>query len=211
MYVVELYKLIEDGENSTTEFKRKFSTPEKIAKELIAFANSKGGYMLFGVDDDKSLVGVESEKEQMELVKTAAEFYCEPAVEHEIEVVLIKGVDIVVVNVPESTNKPHYLITDDEDNMKSYVRLNDKSILASKETLRILKGQNSTNPLSINIGENEKALFKFLNENEKITVKGFKKLVNISERRASRTLVNLVRAGTIRHHYTGKEEYFTLM
>ncbi|HEX2786286.1 MAG TPA: RNA-binding domain-containing protein [Ignavibacteria bacterium] len=210
MYLVELYNLIEEGENSTTEFKRKFSTPEKIAKEMIAFANTKGGYMLFGVDDNKALVGVESEKEQMELIKTAATFYCEPEVLHDIEVVLIKGVDVVVVHIPESQNKPHYLITDDEDNMKSYVRLNDKSILASKETLRILKGQNSTNPLSINIGENEKALFKFLNENEKITVKGFKKLVNISERRASRTLVNLVRAGTIRHHYTGKEEYFTL-
>lgn len=210
MYLVELYNLIEEGENSTTEFKRKFSTPEKIAKEMIAFANTKGGYMLFGVDDNKALVGVESEKEQMELIKTAATFYCEPEVIHDIEVVLIKGVDVVVVHIPESKNKPHYLITDDEDNMKSYVRLNDKSILASKETLRILKGQNSTNPLSINIGENEKALFKFLNENEKITVKGFKKLVNISERRASRTLVNLVRAGTIRHHYTGKEEYFTL-
>lgn len=210
MYLVELYNLIEEGENSTTEFKRKFSTPEKIAKEMIAFANTKGGYMLFGVDDNKALVGVESEKEQMELIKTAATFYCEPEVIHDIEVVLIKGVDVVVVHIPESQNKPHYLITDDEDNMKSYVRLNDKSILASKETLRILKGQNSTNPLSINIGENEKALFKFLNENEKITVKGFKKLVNISERRASRTLVNLVRAGTIRHHYTGKEEYFTL-
>ncbi|MCK7528022.1 MAG: ATP-binding protein [Ignavibacteriales bacterium] len=42
--------------------KRKFSTHDKIAREMIAFANTKGGYVLFGIDDDKKIVGVESEK-----------------------------------------------------------------------------------------------------------------------------------------------------
>ncbi|MBE2254969.1 MAG: ATP-binding protein [Ignavibacteria bacterium] len=210
MYLVELYKLIEEGESQTVEFKRKFSTPEKIAKEMIAFANTKGGYILFGVDDDKTIVGVRSEKEEIELVDSAAVFYCEPEIKYEFEIILIKGLDVVAVYIPESENKPHYLITEDEDNMKCYVRLDDMSIIASKETAKILKGQNSKNPLTINFGENEKTLMNFLNDNGKITVKGFKKLVNISERRASRTLVNLVRAGTIRHHFNGKEEYFTL-
>ena len=60
MYLVELYELIEEGENSHVEFKRKFSSPEKIAKEMIAFANSRGGYILFGIDDDRTIIGVES-------------------------------------------------------------------------------------------------------------------------------------------------------
>jgi len=114
------------------------------------------------------------------------------------------------VYIPESENKPHYLITEDDDNLKCYIRLNDMSIIASKETANILKGKNSKNPITINFGDNEKALMSFLNENGKITVKTFKKLVNISQRRASRTLVNLVRTGTIRHHFNGKEEFFTL-
>ena len=49
MYLVELYKIIEDGENSQVEFKRKFTEAQKIAKEMIAFANTKGGMILFGV------------------------------------------------------------------------------------------------------------------------------------------------------------------
>jgi predicted HTH transcriptional regulator len=65
----ELLELIEEGENIQCEFKRKFSTSEKIAREMIAFANTKGGYLLFGVDDDKKIVGVESEKETSELSK----------------------------------------------------------------------------------------------------------------------------------------------
>lgn len=213
MYLVELNEIIENGENDRVEFKRKFSSPEKIAKEMIAFANSKGGKILFGIDDDKSVVGVESEKGELELISTAAKFYCEPEVEFDTDIMLLKKKDIVVVNIEESKKKPHKLVSDDDnDNSKVYVRFNDMSILASKETIKILKNSNlDSSPLQINIGEIEKALFDFLNENDKITVKGFKKLVNISERRASRTLVNLVKAKVIRHHLIGNEEFFTLI
>jgi predicted HTH transcriptional regulator len=111
MFLVELYKIIEDGENSSVEFKRKFSSPEKIAKEMIAFANSKGGKILFGVDDDKTIIGVESEKGELESIKTAAKFYCEPEVESDTEILSLKKSDIVVINIPESKTKPHYLIS----------------------------------------------------------------------------------------------------
>lgn len=213
MYLVELNELIENGENDCVEFKRKFSSPEKIAKEMIAFANSKGGKILFGIDDDKSIVGVESEKGELELISTAAKFYCEPEIEFNTDIMLLRNKDIVVVNIEESKKKPHKLISDDRsDEVKVYVRFKDQSILASKETVKILQNSNHDSPpLKIYIGDIEKALFEYLNENDKITVKGFKKLVNISERRASRTLVNLVKAKVIRHNFFGNEEYFTLI
>ena len=213
MYLIELNELIENGENDRVEFKRKFSSPEKIAKEMIAFANSKGGKILFGIDDDKSVRGVESEKGELELISTAAGFYCEPEVEFSTEIMLLKNKDIVIVNIEESKTKPHRLISEDgSGESKVYIRLNDKSILASKETIKILRNSNHDSPpVQIYIGDMEKTLFDFLELNEKITVKGFKKLVNISERRASRTLVNLVKAKIIRHHYFGNEDYFTLV
>lgn len=213
MYLLELNKLIEDGESSTLEFKRKFSSPEKIAKEMIAFANSKGGTILFGIDDDRTIVGVESEKGEMELINTAARFFCEPEVVYNSEILSIKKSDIVVVNIPESTNKPHKLISDNADGeQKVYIRYNDKSILASRETINILKGSNiKSHPVKITFGEIEKSLLKYLEENERITVKGFKKLANISERRASRILVNLVRTEVLRHHRVDNNEFFTLI
>lgn len=213
MYLLELYSLIEDGENSTVEFKRKFSSPEKIAKEMIAFANSKGGKILFGVDDDRTIFGVESEKGEMELIDTAARFFCEPEVSYEYEIVSIKSKDIVIVHIPESTNKPHKVISDDiDDESKVYIRYNDKSVLASRETINILKGSNpKSHPIKVNFGQIEKSLMKYLEENEKITVKGFKKLANISERRASRILVTLVRAQIIRHHRVDNKEFFTII
>ncbi|MCX6166083.1 MAG: ATP-binding protein [Ignavibacteriae bacterium] len=212
MYLLELHSLIEDGENSTVEFKRKFSSPEKIAKEMIAFANSKGGQILFGIDDDRTIVGVESEKGELELIDTAARFYCEPEVVYETEIILIKNSDVVIVNIPESKNKPHKLLSDKDDEVKVYIRYNDKSVLASRETINILKGSNvKSHPVKINFGEIEKSLLKYLGDNEKITVKGFKKLVNISERRASRILVNLVRTEIIRHHRIDNNEFFTMI
>src|SRR4030095_4931099 len=115
MYLVELNELIEEGENDRVEFKRKFSSPEKIAKEMIAFANSKGGKILFGIDDDKSIVGVESEKGELELISTAAKFYCEPEIEFSTEIMLIKNKDVVVVDIEESKVKPHRLLTDEQE------------------------------------------------------------------------------------------------
>jgi predicted HTH transcriptional regulator len=213
MYLVELYNIIEDGENSTVEFKRKFSSPEKIAKEMIAFANSKGGQILFGVDDDRTIVGVESEKGELELIDTAARFYCKPEINYEYEIASIKKKDVVIVHIPESKNKPHKLLSGNlEDEIKVYIRYNDKSILASRETINILKGTNpKSHPVKVNFGQIEKSLMKYLEENNRITVKGFKKLVNISERRASRILVTLVRAQIIRHHRVDNNEFFTLV
>ncbi|MFZ4590717.1 MAG: helix-turn-helix domain-containing protein [Ignavibacteria bacterium] len=212
MYTTELFKLIEEGENEKTEFKRKFSTPEKIAKEMIAFANTKGGYIFFGVDDDGKIFGVESEKSELDLIDTAARFYCEPEVKFKTEIIPVKSKDVVVIEIPESRKKPHRLTDEnDKETSRVYVRFNDKSIIASKETANILKFSNvDSTPLIISLGELEKMLIKYLEENNTITVKEFKKLSNISERRASRTLVNLVRAGVLRHHRLNNKEFYTI-
>ncbi|MCX6161632.1 MAG: ATP-binding protein [Ignavibacteriae bacterium] len=213
MNAAELCKLIEEGEGAAIEFKRKFSSPKKIAKEMIAFANSKGGSILFGVDDNRKIVGIESEKSELELIDTAARFFCEPEIHYRTEIVPIKNSDVVVIQIPESKTKPHKLIDDgDKDTSRVYIRYNDKSVIASKETVNLLKhSYNNDTPLVISLGDNEKALLTFLEENGQITVKGFKKLTNISERRASRLLVNLVRAGVIRHHRINNSEFFTLI
>jgi predicted HTH transcriptional regulator len=209
--------LIEEGESLQVEFKRRFSTPEKISREIIAFANTRGGYILFGVDDDKQIVGVESEKSEAELIKDAALNYCEPPVELEIEFLEVYGKEVVIVSVPESDNKPHRLqdYLDELDLNKSVVlvRVNDKSIQASKEMIRILRAKSQDLGLTkYTIGSNEKYVFDYLNKNETISVKELSDLVNISERRASRTLVKMVRANLLMIHTKDNgEEYFTII
>ncbi len=87
----DLIDLIEEGENIQCEFKRHFTTPEKIAREMIAFANTKGGYILFGIDDDKKIIGVESEKSEAEMINDAANNYCEPPLKFKIDYIIINN------------------------------------------------------------------------------------------------------------------------
>lgn len=214
MTLFELNEIIEGGENQSIEFKRKFTEPEKIAKEMIAFANTKGGKILFGIDDDKSVVGVESEKGEIEYIDLAAKFFCEPELAHTIDIMHIYRKDVIVVNIPESRRKPHRLIENgksDEDTNKVYIRVKDKSVQASKETIKVLKKLRADSPAQIiNLGDKEKALLGYLNLHESVTLKEFREFLNLSNRRASRILVNLVRADLIRLHNHEKEDFYTL-
>jgi predicted HTH transcriptional regulator len=207
--------LIEQGEGFTIEFKRRISSPEKIARTLLSFANTGGGTILFGVDDDGSIVGVESEKAEIEMISIAGHEYCDPPVETIIDIVPFDGLDVIVCKVEESRTKPHYYVGEREnvngESTRVYIRVNDRTMMASREVVRILRDENpDAPPLSVAIGKNEKRLFEYLEAHERITLREFGRLVNISDRRASRILVRLVRAGVIRIHTHEKEEFFTL-
>jgi predicted HTH transcriptional regulator len=208
--------MIDEGESSTTEFKRKISSPGKIARTMIAFANSGGGIILFGVDDDGTIVGVESEKTEVELIRTAGMVYADPPVIPHIEIVPYRGKDIVAAVIEESRNKPHYFTGNrngrDGVGERAYIRVNDRSIVASREVVDIMHDQHpDAAPMTITIGANERRLFDYLEENERITLDQFTRLVNISERRASRTFVNLVRAGILNIHTDESDEYYTMV
>ncbi|MFQ5797539.1 MAG: RNA-binding domain-containing protein [Bacteroidota bacterium] len=211
----DVEKLIEQGEGFQVEFKRRISSPEKIAKALIAFANTKGGNILFGVGDDGAIIGVESEKTELELIHVAGINYCDPPIRPVIHILPFDGKDVIVAVIGESGEKPHmFLGNEDEGNGQStrvYIRVKDKTVIASREVVRILRDERpDAPPLNISIGHNERRLLEYLDAHERITVKEYSRLVNISERRASRIFVKLVRAGVIRIHTLEKEDFYTL-
>ena len=53
--------LIEQGENQLLDFKFEISDSKKIAKTLVAFANTNGGTLLIGVKDNGEVIGIERE------------------------------------------------------------------------------------------------------------------------------------------------------
>lgn len=221
MNYTTVQELIEEGEGFRIEFKRRISSAEKIARTLISFANTKGGTILFGVDDDGTIVGVESEKSEIELIEIAGRDFCDPEIHPHLEVLSFGRKDVIVCQIKESATKPHYFLGEqnthdryfkqDGESTRVYIRVNDNTMMASKETVRILKSENpDAPPLKLSIGENEKRLFQYLEEHERITMREFGKLINVSDRRASRMLVRLVRAGVVRIHTHENTEFFTL-
>jgi predicted HTH transcriptional regulator len=201
----KLKEIINNGEGLHTEFKQRFSTHSKIAKEIIAFANTDGGILIFGVDDDGGLYGVESEKEIAELIQETINNYCEPVINYTIDFVELYGKELVLINIPASDAKPHriqdYKMKLDLNLAEVYVRVNDKSVPASKELIKILQAQNNNSKLNkYSLGKTEEIVFEYLQNNDSITVTELKHLANISTRRASRTLIKLVRAGLLYIH-----------
>ena len=87
-----------------------YESPEEIAKEMIAFANSHGGAILFGVEDKTGeLLGLSYEQIQQisrELANAAQE-QVRPIIYIETEVVRIDDKHFLVCSVLEGKNKPY--------------------------------------------------------------------------------------------------------
>ena len=71
--------LIQQGEGQTLDFKFEISDSKKIAKSLVAFANTDGGILLIGVKDNGAIVGVRSDEEYY-MIQAAANMYCKPKI-----------------------------------------------------------------------------------------------------------------------------------
>ena len=56
----ELIQLMTRGEDSRHQFKRDITNGDSLAAELAAFANSGGGQLFVGVNDDGSIAGLDT-------------------------------------------------------------------------------------------------------------------------------------------------------
>ncbi len=201
-------RLIIEGEGTTVDFKKTITSFEKIAKTIVAYSNNKGGKLLIGVADDGRIAGVKSEDEEKYMINKAATFYCKPAVEPSFEEIYVDEKIVLVVDIPESNLKPHYALGDDKK-WWAYIRVKDKSVLASKIVVDVLRRESTGEGVMLEYSSKEKALLEYLELNDRITAKEFSAMLNLSRRRSYRILVNLVLAGVIRIHTTEKEEFYT--
>jgi len=204
----QLKHMIWQGESVNLDFKKTITSCEKIAKTMVSFANNKGGKLFIGVADDGTVKGVKSEDEEKFMIEKAATFFAKPMLEPSFEEVYVDDKMVLVVHIPMSEMKPHYALGDD---LKwwVYIRVKDKSVLASKIVVDVLKREHKDDGVLIEYSSKEKALLDYLTENERITLKEYTNILNISRRRASRILVTMVLAGIIRVHTTEKEEFYT--
>jgi len=161
-----LKNLVKRGEGSSLEFKLKTNHPEKIIRGIVAFANTNGGIMLIGVADDKTIRGLKYADEDEYLLVRAINNYCFPRISYTIDrVQLYDEREVLVIRVPPSPTRPHYIIPDpvnDPDNKKAYVRVADKSVQASREVREILKGRQAERSIRFTYGDKEHKLMQHL-------------------------------------------------
>lgn len=127
-------------EGTRVEFKREYA--ETIRKTVIAFANTEGGTIYIGMDDDGRAVGVDDTDDVQKKVVSSCRDGIVPDVMQFLSCdrKVIDGKDIVVVEVQRGTSCPYYLQSKGIRPEGVYVRCGSASIPASRaEILHMIR------------------------------------------------------------------------
>ena len=209
MTLQEVKSLAAKGEGLRIEFKKKAAYPEKIVREVIALANTEGGDLLIGVDDDGTVSGQRFIEEEIFVMEKAIRELIFPALIFEVFTIkLTEKKGVAVFRIPLSSERPHYLKSGEKK--QSFIRVADRSVQASREVWEVLKKSRTPKDIVFTYGRKEEILMKALGEYGKITLKEYTKIAGIPIFLASKTLVRLVAANVLAIHPQETEDYFTL-
>jgi predicted HTH transcriptional regulator len=119
------------------EFKLDTVRPEQLAKEVVALANLKGGHILLGVADDKSIAGITRGNLSEWLADTVFTRYVHPVIlPYYEEVHLDDGKVVAIITIGQEVSKPYVVWANDRET--AYVRIGSISRQATREQLLML-------------------------------------------------------------------------
>ena len=182
--------LISQGEHEHLDFKYNISDSRKIAKSLVAFANSAGGTLLIGVRDNGSIAGIRTD-EEIFMIEAAANMYSKPEIIPEVREWQISDKTILEVLIAESKQKPHFALTD-EDKWIAYIRFHDKNIHANAIMMDVWRRKQIDEGTFIRYLNEEKLLLNHLANHNQITINEYCRLGTIPYIRAKTVIVNLL-------------------
>lgn len=197
--VKEILKLIRGGESQYVEFKKKANHPEKIIREVVAFANSEGGHLFIGVDDNGSLAGLKYPEDEEFVLTKAIKELCKPTIDFTVELVQVRDdIEILHYHILESKMKPHFaFLSKNHRYGKAFIRSADHSIQASYEVRQILKrSKNMHKPIVFE--EKTKELFKYFENHSGITLSEYTELSGLNKKLASNKLIHLALSGALK-------------
>ncbi|MDP2424015.1 MAG: ATP-binding protein [Bacteroidales bacterium] len=201
-------KLIAGGENQYLDFKFEVNDSRKIARSLVAFANTDGGTLLIGVKDNGVIAGVRSEEEYY-MVQAAATMYCQPEIHfstHEWNIDKKKVLEVTVQHHPDIL----YYAQDKDGKWLVYIRVDDHNLLANRVYLQARKKRKREQGVFLAYTEKEKLLLEYLDRNSNITLSKFLRLAGIKKNQAERILANFVALDIINQVMSESGCYYTL-
>ena len=148
---MEVYNLkikdYEKAETSNIDYKIALEEkrPKSWLKSVSAFANSKGGIILFGVDDSThELEGLDNVQQVAEKITEIINARILPLPRYEINSFTENGKDFLELKIGDGPSTPYYLVIDGRK--EAFIRSGNQSILAPEHILNnlILKGKNLT-------------------------------------------------------------------
>jgi len=203
-----IHTLILQGEHLQQDFKFAVNDSRKIARSLVAFANTKGGRLLIGVKDNGKIAGVRTD-EEFYMIEAAAQLYCKPEIKFERKDWLVDAKKVLEIIVPESADKP-YFAQNDAGKWLAYVRVGDENVLADVVMLKVWKKQKSGKGVKIKYSKAEKFILSYLGENKNISLNEFYKQAGISRFRAINIIADLVVVGLLDYDFADSRIFYKL-
>lgn len=200
---------IKQGEGQHLDFKHSINDSKKIARSLVAFANSKGGgSLLIGVKDNGKIRGIASDEEYF-MVETAAHLFCKPEPEFNHKIWNVTGKIVLEIIVPEGKDKP-YLAPDENGNYKAFVRNFDQNLIAGKILKEVWKRKKrGLKGVKIKYNFVLKTLLGFIEDKGSISKSEFINMCNIKSSTADNILINLILMNIIEIQLSEKSDRFT--
>lgn len=185
-----LRTLIAEGENQRLDFKFCVSDSRKIARTLVAFANSEGGKILIGVRDNGSIAGIRTD-EEVYMIDTAAHLYCKPEIKFSIRQYSLAAKTVVEVIVEKGEERP-YRVKDEDGRWIAYFRHKDQNLVANRVLLQVWRKEQKPKGVMVKFGKAENILLDYLSKNNSITISKFRKISSIPTGKAEAILANLL-------------------
>lgn len=194
-----LIKMIREGEHQKQDFKFCITDSRKIARSLVAFANTEGGSLLIGVKDNGNIVGVQSDEEYY-MVESAALIYSKPPVAFTTRQWHVEGKAVLQVIVEPSRQKPH-LAKDDNGRWQAYVRHHDENRLAGKVMTEVWNKQKLNKGITIKLTDAEKFLLQYLDTHSFISVSAFARKASLPYKQAEQLLSDFIVLGLVQPYF----------
>lgn len=136
---MDIKQLLTTSEGKTLEFKRDTSALKQIMKTIVAFANTAGGVIVIGREDDGNIAGVENPLQVEEQLSSAIADSIAPMIMPDIEIVSVAGKALLCICVAHWPG-PFYLKSEG-DERGVYIRLGSSTRQAGPEFIAEMKRQ----------------------------------------------------------------------
>jgi ATP-dependent DNA helicase RecG len=133
----DLKKIVSRGEDSRHQFKEDIRNGDSLAAEMVAFSNSRGGYIFIGVSNKGNLIGLSSkdvDRVNQLISNSASQHVRSPITVHTENVTVESDRVVIVLAIPEGIDKPYF----DNQGVIWLKSGSDKRRIHSKEELRRL-------------------------------------------------------------------------